>query len=478
MAKSDILVRFGADTKALKKAMSGIKSDAVEFGAFLGKSFGVAGAAATAAGVGVNALVSDLALLGKEAESLGLSVERLEEMAYAAGQISKLTKDDFIDVMQTMSEQVGDAVREAGSMRDAFELIGIAASDLAEMDLETQFQTIVNGLRQVENESVQASIATEIFEDKWRDVILIANAGASEFNRLALEARAMGTATDESAAAAAELDAELTKLSTQISSLTNVYGPPLISFLSESLSLFDRMKESVSGGMTESLEELQERLAILNGEDQSLWAKYLRYWLSEDELAKEISGVTKQIRELTAARDKLNNKPAEPKSDIPANKLDGTQDEKKKQDAAKKTTETKKKESDKQVRDTRSIVEAEGDYWNAEHDLISSLQDKNATAVEKARERMNKAVSDMESAGARDFVVKYYEDRASVSDADVLPEITFAPVVDQAGLDAMPAKIQEALNAANITVTVQPILADGGTASLERTAAQEGHDES
>ena len=362
-------------------------------------------------------------------------------------------------------------------MRDAFELLGISVSDLAKMDRETQFKTIIDGLGNVTDKTVQASIAAEIAEDKWRDMVLIANAGSGEFNRLALEARAMGTATDESAAAAAELDSELTKLSTQISSLTNVYGPPLISFLSDSLSLFDRMKESVSGGMTESLEELQERLAILNGEDQSLWAKYLRYWLSEEELAKEISGVKDQIIELTEARDKLNRKPAASNPDIPANKLDGTQDEKKKQDAAKKTTKTKRKESEKQISDTRATARAEGAYWQAEHDLISSLQDDNATAVENARARMRQAIADMEAASASDFRVKYYEEREQVSDLDVVPKVTFSPVVDPNGLADMGLKIQEALDHETFSVVVQPILSDSGAATIDRTATQEGHDE-
>ena len=487
MKKPDILVSFGAATEQFDRAVKGIKgkvSGLVSSFRGLSSQIGAAfGIGAGVAGVGsisfIKNLANDLDNLAKTSRSLNLTVERMSELEFAVGQTSQLDLRGLTLQLQKMTKGIGGAASGSTALLAAFKDLGLEVDALQEMAPDEAYLTIVEALGKVENEFKRAEIAKRIFDDSWRQTLLLAKAGRDTLEDLAAQQRAMGGPTTEAAEAAEKFNDSLDVLNRNMDSLAYTYGPPVITFFNK-LSVMAGFGRDQFQEMNAEMVVLQDKMKEMADPSLIQWMVQLFSGFSAEDRASRIKGIQSQIDDLMttyADARKKQDEADKKRADLAPPVVKA---EKEKQDAIKKTTAARAKSDlsqEESLDRTRETVKAEGAYWQAEHDLISALQDDNAKAVEDARDRMKLALLDMTAAGASDYRVRYYEERAGVSDSDAVPNIKFNPVIDQEGLEQMNEQIRESLRGENFRVTIQPIMAAGTTNALQWDADQSGHDE-
>ena len=488
MKKPDILVSFGAATEQFDRAVKGIRgkvSGLVSSFRGLSSQIGAAfGIGAGIAGVGsisfIKNLANDLDNLAKTSRSLGVTVERMKELEFAVGQTSQLDLSGLTLQLQKITKNIGDAAAGSQPMIDTFQRLGLEIEQLQQMTPDEAYLTVIEALGKMTDEYERAKIAQRLFEDSWRQTILLAKAGRGTLEDLAEQQRAMGGPTTEAAEAAEKFNDSLDVLNKNMDALAYTYGPPVIEF-------FNNLYRMAGKGRT-PFEEMNAEMVVLQDKMRAMTDPSLTQWLVQllnggltpEERAARIKGLQEQIDDLMATYAAARKKQDEADKKTAALAPPIVKAEKEKQDAIKKTTAARAKSDlsqEESLDRTRETVKAEGAYWQAEHDLISALQDDNAEAVEDARNRMKLAIQDMTAAGGSDFRVRYYEDLEKVSDADIVPKLKFTPTIDQEGLEQMNEQIRESLRGQNFRINIQPIMAAGTTNALQWDADQSGHDE-
>lgn len=466
MAKADVLFRFGADTSDLDAANKRITSDFQTLKGFAGVAIGAFSA---------NAIYDQIRSTTEWADTLANTADRVGQTTEAVqalrleGEKYGLSTQAVDTALQRFARRLSEAQKGTGVLKDTLKEMRIGLRNV-DGTFKTTAQVLDEyalGLQKTANASDKARLSMSGFDTdgvKLGQAMGSLSGDVSALTKRMIELdRVIG---DDSVRSAAALETAWTELTQTMASKAKGATLDVIDFFD---SMFVQLRygaDQVAAEVGQSaadveISRLEARIAQLESLANDITP------LSESEIAN--------LDKMRAALKLLREERERAASTLPPIDVVGGDDEQ--GNAAKKTTATKRKEGAKQVSDTRATAQAEGAYWQAEHDLIASLQDDNATAVENARARMRQAIADMEAASASDFRVKYYEEREKVSDLDVVPKVTFSPVVDPNGLADMGLKIQEALDHETFTVVVQPILSDSGTATIDRTAAQEGHDE-
>ena len=489
MKKPDILVSFGGATeqfdravKKVKGTTAGLVSSFKKIGSQIAGSLGVgAGLAGAGTLAYVKNMANELDNLAKTSRSLGVTVESLKALEFAVGQTSQLDLGGLTLQLQKITKNIGAAASGSEPMIETFRQLGLEISNLEQMAPDEAYLTVIDALSKMTNEYERAKIAQRLFEDSWRQSILLAKAGRGALEDLAAQQRGMGGATTESAEAAEKFNDSLDVMDKHMDALAMTYGPPVIKFFNE--------LAAVAGVGRNNFQEMNAEMVVLQDRMQALTKPTLTQWLVQlinggltpkeradriKEIQNQIDGLMGTYADARKQQDVIDGAGKDSSKPV-------VNSEKKKTAAIKKTSRARSDSADSMEtsRDRmREAVRAEGSYWQAEHDLISALQDKNAKAVEDARSRMKQAIDDMSGAGASDYRVRYYEERAGVSDADAVPSVTFKPIVDPQGLKEMPELIQKSLDGANFTITVKPILDSGEVGVLQETSDQSGHDES
>lgn len=125
---------------------------------------GTAAAAAAAGGVAyaIRQYIKMGDTLDKMSQRTGLGVEALSELDHAAQQ-SGASLSDVERSTRRMQKTLLDAQRGLQSSRDAFENLGLSVDRLASQSPEEQFQTIADALASVEDASLRAGLAQNVF---------------------------------------------------------------------------------------------------------------------------------------------------------------------------------------------------------------------------------------------------------------------------------------------------------------------------
>lgn len=203
-------VVLGADTadfdKGLKNSQAGLAAFGASVGVGLAAVAAAAAAAAVAIGIALGRTIDDMDKLNKTSQKLGIPVEQLSSLAYAA---------DLADVsFEALSKGVGKlskAMVEAASkpMSDsanAFRALGVSvtdangklkSSDVVLGDLANAFEGLKDG-------PGKTAVAMAIFGKAGADLIPLLNGGRDSLNEMNAEAKAFGAIVSTSAAKQAE----------------------------------------------------------------------------------------------------------------------------------------------------------------------------------------------------------------------------------------------------------------------------------
>lgn len=134
----------------------------------------------------------------------GVSAEALSELAHAA-EMSGTSIEALGGALFRMRRRIANAATGGGPAVRAMRELGDQAKAITQLPVEEQFMHIVAALEGVENESLRAQYAFEIFGDGAKALLPLLNQGTAGISALRQQARELGiTLTDEDAAAAVE----------------------------------------------------------------------------------------------------------------------------------------------------------------------------------------------------------------------------------------------------------------------------------
>lgn len=262
-AKDKASAQMGKVSKGIKGMASTMKAAAAGFVA--------AGAAVTAV---IGKMVTDWARAGDEvakmAKRTGFAAESLSELKYAAD-ISGTSLDAIEKSVKRMAKTITDASEGMATYIRAFERIGLKAEDLIGLAPEKQFDKIAMAIARLEDPTLKAATAQDIFGRSGQELLPLLEEGAEGIKKLREEAHTLGVVFDEEAAVKAEkLSDSLTKLNTSIKGARNEIAEqyaPVLGWLAEKfadLITSERRLDEASEAYHKILER-QRRLAIEAG---------------------------------------------------------------------------------------------------------------------------------------------------------------------------------------------------------------------
>lgn len=185
--------KFSSPAGKIGKAMGGVVKVAAKTAA------GVA-----AAGAAVLAFSKSMAnaqdKVGKFADRIGVSVEQLSTMQFAAGQAGIQT-DQFNMAVQRMTRRVAEAAQGTGEARGALVDLGIDAQHFAGLGLEDQMAVLADKMDNVGSESEKLRLAFKLFDSEGTAVIQMLNKGSEAMQQAAEDARFLGIVVGQQAAA-------------------------------------------------------------------------------------------------------------------------------------------------------------------------------------------------------------------------------------------------------------------------------------
>lgn len=228
--------------KGLRKAEQRLKA----FGAGLrsiGTRIFAAGAAVATPLVGAVKAFSDSGdALEKMSRRTGVSVEALSGLGFAAEQ-SGADLETLETGLRKMQKFLAAAARGSDGASEALGLLRLSIADLANLSPERQFKLIADRLAQINDPTLRAALALELFGKSGTRLLPLLEDGARGIERLQEEARALGLTTSTDAAKkAALLHDTLNILWRVVKKLTTTIGSALADAV---IDLSNRMTRAI-----------------------------------------------------------------------------------------------------------------------------------------------------------------------------------------------------------------------------------------
>jgi len=141
--------------------------------------------------------------LAKMSARTGFSVESLSELGFAA-ELSGASMEDLEKSIRRMQATVVDAGQGLSTATDALATLGLKVEDLSGLSPEKQFKLIADRLAKIEDPTLRAATAMEIFGRSGTMLLPMLSAGAAGIEELQTQARALGLTISTADAKAAE----------------------------------------------------------------------------------------------------------------------------------------------------------------------------------------------------------------------------------------------------------------------------------
>lgn len=226
----------GAD----QKKMQGMSAKTADGFKKAGKAMTIAGAAIVAT---MGLMVKKYVKAGDEVHKMslrtGFATKTLSELSYAA-EISGADIGVLEKGVKKMSKTIVDANDGMTTYQRAFDRIGVSYKDLIDLSPEQQFEKLAVAIAGVENPTVRAAAAQDIFGRAGTQLLPLFNEGVEGMEALRAKAHDLGIVFDQEAAnKAARLADAQTTLKTAMSGLSITIADnivPVLSKLVEGLS--------------------------------------------------------------------------------------------------------------------------------------------------------------------------------------------------------------------------------------------------
>ncbi len=272
---------------------SGLREVSSQVGTVLQRTQGLASAVGgltrrltfmtAAAGAAFGALLHSFTQAGDRilstSKRLGVSVEWLQEMEYAAER-SGASVDSLQSGLGKLSRNIAEAAAGLGVSGTAFDALGVSVrnSDGSLRQAEDVFDDVTRGLAALESQELRNALASRIFGRAGLDLMPFLGQGADEIARLRARARELGAVMSEDAVVGAEaLGDSMADLRSAGSGLVRTFlsaiTPALLDLTNRLTTLVVEWGPKVREWSKRFAEKLPERLATLRDRLGEVWAK-------------------------------------------------------------------------------------------------------------------------------------------------------------------------------------------------------------
>lgn len=154
-----IKVKIGADTTGLESGLARTRKGINQVG-----KWGAAAAAAAviAGGAIVNQQRKVLDSLAKTSDALGIQQQKLQALQHI-GELTGTSNEMVNRSLERMQRNLGAAARVGGASADALSDLGVNVKEIINLKPDEQMEVLAKALSNVENQSLKASIANDIF---------------------------------------------------------------------------------------------------------------------------------------------------------------------------------------------------------------------------------------------------------------------------------------------------------------------------
>lgn len=271
---------FQAGAKRAQSTLGGLTSSLKAF------AVGAAGALSLGAIVGgLRSAADHMDNLGKAAQKIGIPVEELSKLEYAA-RLSDVSLGDLETTLARFSKSLGEIA--GGGKNDAgaaMKALGISAVDVdgklrptSELIIEIaeEFSVLKDGAN-------KTALAIALFGKSGADMIPLLNGGRMAFEAASEKAKAFGLVVSEDAAKAAErFNDSLTDLMAAGEGVVTTLASemlPAAANLTEALVTFVEQREGVIGFIKDMAVEITDLIPIVGGLEKQIEAVNLAYGL-------------------------------------------------------------------------------------------------------------------------------------------------------------------------------------------------------
>lgn len=170
MDLGELKVVFGADSSQLLRASQNVKSALGSVSSSMKRATVTTAkyaGALTGLGIAISTVMVKKQLqaadaLAKTSDALGIQTERLQALQHL-GELTGSTTEEVNKTLTRMERRLGEVARLGGTAAFAFKDIGINIDEVIKLSPDKQFEALSAALVGVENQSIKASIAQDIF---------------------------------------------------------------------------------------------------------------------------------------------------------------------------------------------------------------------------------------------------------------------------------------------------------------------------
>lgn len=244
MSMSSVIREFG-----VKVSLIFDKKTAEDINSSIGK---ITGGVKTLAVMGAGAAASMLELaniasthsraLQQNSQALGINVERLQELQFAAKVAAGVSEDELTGALEGVSKTLFDARNNNVEAAQTLIRLGVplkmisdkgVTADQVMMQLADRFKELPDGM-------YKTALANEAFGGSGAKLIPLLNKGAQGIANMGKEARQMGVVMSKSGVdKGAEFDRQLTKIWITLKHLTYILGTEFIKYLGPIVKEFE-----------------------------------------------------------------------------------------------------------------------------------------------------------------------------------------------------------------------------------------------
>lgn len=206
----------------------------------------------TALGLSAVSTADDLATIST---NLGITAEELQYLNYIAIQTDVSTEKmhkSFVKVRDALGTQL---IGETNSATKALDRLGISASNF-ESDLDG-FYAVADALGKIENSTIQATLANDIFGEKiGTEMISFLTAGSDALKGYEDELTAIGVLSNDAVAELAEFDNTMNRIKQSFSQVKNELGLALLPVMEQFATFLETKLIPFVNGIVEKFSSL------------------------------------------------------------------------------------------------------------------------------------------------------------------------------------------------------------------------------
>ncbi|HXF67672.1 MAG TPA: phage tail tape measure protein [Burkholderiales bacterium] len=257
-ALGKLVIELSADTvqfaSDLGKAARLSEQRAQEISRALGVATGAFASLTAAAAALAKSAINDMDALNKMSQRVGVSVEALSSLRYAA-QLADVNTEALGVGLRKLSVHMLDAQAGTGEAHEAFRALGVEVknADGSLRGAHDVLRDVANRFAAMQDGATKTAFAVRLFGKSGSDLIPLLNQGAAGLDLAAKEAERFGLiVTAEAAKAAEEFNDNLTRLGRAASALGISLASPLLETL---VSITNQLRDAATaaGGFWKAL---------------------------------------------------------------------------------------------------------------------------------------------------------------------------------------------------------------------------------